>query len=382
MNELEKRSFYSFLGLYLVSSFLFIALTGYWYYSAQKTALERNAYYRLQHFADTVAGTIIMAHMHGTALRLPPIDPDVSLAFIDTEGRTVQGKTDGAVTKAGYHLQNGRATLVSDAPQEHLGIRYIVLRSATPAEALKMLRDNVLFTMTAVALLISMLTWVLARLFMRPLRQRIEQIERFVNDIAHELNTPVTALGMSVEQVAHQGTCSEKTLRNITVSTRQLHDIYRALTYLNFAQEATASEPIDLETVLRKSIAYYAPLCDSKRIILSLESEPTPFAIPESLLQLLFGNLIGNAVKYSPPGGTVSLTLKKGCFCIEDRGIGIPPARQEQIFKPYTRGTNYAGGFGVGLNIVKRICDDYGISLSLESAPREGTLFRLCFPGD
>ncbi|HHO65499.1 MAG TPA: sensor histidine kinase, partial [Epsilonproteobacteria bacterium] len=52
MNDLEKKSFYSFLGLYIVSSLLFIVLVGYWYYIAQKRALENETYYRLEPFAD------------------------------------------------------------------------------------------------------------------------------------------------------------------------------------------------------------------------------------------------------------------------------------------------------------------------------------------
>ena len=74
MNDLEKRSFYSFLALYIVSSFLFIVLSGYWYYAAQKNSLESNQYYKLQHIADMLSQKIIYAHMRGVELELPSFE--------------------------------------------------------------------------------------------------------------------------------------------------------------------------------------------------------------------------------------------------------------------------------------------------------------------
>ena len=91
MNELEKRSFYSFVGLYIVSSFLFIALIGFWYYTAQKHALENEQHYKLEHIADKKSGEIIMAHMHGTPLPKMPLPEDVKLALVDTKGRVTEG---------------------------------------------------------------------------------------------------------------------------------------------------------------------------------------------------------------------------------------------------------------------------------------------------
>ena len=73
MNELEKRSFYSFLLLYLVSSFLFILLVGFWYYTSQKFAFENNEHYRLEHIADRIGTAIIMAHMHATPFEMPDL---------------------------------------------------------------------------------------------------------------------------------------------------------------------------------------------------------------------------------------------------------------------------------------------------------------------
>ncbi|MHC3993562.1 sensor histidine kinase [Thiomicrolovo sp. ZZH C-3] len=383
MNELEKRSFYSFLGLYIVSSFLFILLAGFWYYTAQKHAFENNEHYRLEHIADRIGTAIIMAHMHGSPLQIPELQGrDIRIALIGTDGRLVSGELPAGLLPDGpdYREYGGRMVLVSDAPKEHLQIRYVIVSSDALFGVLSELREVVLAMMAAIALLAATVAWTLSKLFMRPLHQRVVQTERFVSDVTHELNTPVTALSMAAEQLLNAGRCSEKTLRNITASTRQLYDIYRSLTYLNFAREPETPHPIDLAGVAEKSAAYYRPLMESKQQTLSLQTHPLYFAIPEAEAQLLLGNLIGNAVKYSPPRATVHLEMDAGCLVVRDEGMGIAPEQQHRIFEQFTRATEIGGGFGVGLSIVKRICDAYGITLTLDSEEGKGTQFRLCFP--
>jgi len=381
MNNLEKRSFYSFLGLYIISSFLFLALIGYWYYTAQKNALQNEMYYKLQHITDMRAGDIIMAHMKGKALKVSSVPKDIELALIDITGKVVEGNllVPSIPVKEGYFREDGYDIFVSDAPREHLGIKYVVAQSNALVQALQKLQTNVLAVMIIVALLLAIIAWVLSKLFMKPVRQKVEQIERFINDVTHELNTPITALSMATTQALKQEAYTQKTLKNISISTKQLYDIYSSLTYLNFSDKSEVGEAIDISEVLKKSIVYYEPLCESKRIKVEVSLEKHIFTIPEAQLKLLFGNLIGNAIKYSPANSTLKLSIKEGTFTIQDEGIGIEEVKQKEIFKKFKRGTEYSGGFGVGLSIVKSICDEYGIAIELDSVPDEGTEFRLSF---
>ncbi len=382
MNDLEKRSFYSFLGLYIVSSFLFLAGIGYWYYTAQKNALANETYYKLQHSADRKAGDIIMAHMQGKALHPSAVPKEIKLVLINTNGKVVEGElvTSKLLIKEGYFTENGYQILISDAPKEHLNIAYVVAQSNSLAIELEKLRKRVFSALAWAAFLIVLIAWGLSKLFMKPVHQRVEQIERFINDITHELNTPITSLSMSTKQALQQGACTVKMLNNISISTKQLYDIYRSLTYLNFSTTVAVAEVLDLKTILEKSLAYYGALADIKRIVFDVKLERTDFAIPEEQASLLFGNLIGNAIKYSSPNSKVDIVLENNLLSIKDEGIGIAPEKQKEIFETFKRGTEYSGGFGVGLSIVKRICDEYGIGITLDSTLNEGTTFTLTFP--
>ena len=379
MTDLEKRSFYSFLGLYVISSFLFIVLVGYWYYAAQKSALENETYYKLEHLADVKSGEIIISQMSGRPLRDVYVPRNIELALIDTNNTLVEGTLVDPSMKIekGYFEKNGYTILISDAPREHLNIQYVVVQSNMLTKKVTALKQAVLAVLIIVFLLIAVVAWILARLFMKPIRERVFQVERFINDITHELNTPITSLTMATDQALKLGECTPKTMNNVSISTKQLYDIYRSLTYLNFNKKEDVSEVLNIDEVLQKSVEYYKPLADIKRIGFDVDLEKTTCVIPESKITLLFGNIIGNAIKYSSPRSRIEISLKNRILSIKDEGIGIDPKKQKEIFEKFKRGTDYSGGFGVGLNIVKSICDEHGIKIELDSELGVGTEFRL-----
>jgi two-component system OmpR family sensor kinase len=367
--------------LYIVSSLLFIFLSAYWYYFAQKSMLESNEYYRLQHIADTVSREIIHAHMQGKELALPKGDADASVALVDVDAKVTHGAIaeDFFPNKAEFLKQGEYSILVSDAPQRHLDVRFVVVSSRALSEQIKDLKQIVLGVMFFVVAIMISLAWIFSKLFMRPLRQKIEQIEGFVHDTAHELNTPITALSMSVSRALKKGAYDEKILKNILISTRQLFDIYTALAYLSFETKKEKASALEISRILKKSVAYYKELSESKRVSISVEAEAFMFEMDEAKLSMLFGNLISNAIKYSLPNSTIQITLKAGIFTIKDHGIGIDKERLGKIFERYSRGTDYAGGFGIGLSIVRKICQEHKIGLQVSSEKEKGSCFVLSF---
>lgn len=373
LNELEKKSFYSFVTLYLVSSFMFVLLSGYWYYSAQKNALESSTYYKLNHLADKLSGRIINTQMKGTILQLPD-KKDFEYSLISTD------ETDKMMhLKTGYYEKEGYKVLVSDAPQEHLHVKYVLVKTATYFQKLHELQKYVLLVMAISFVFIVLISIVLARLFMKPVHQRVEQIERFIQDVSHELNTPITALKMSASRAIQKGVYDKKILTNISISTKQLESIYKSLTFLNFKQKEQEAEIVNLKTTLEQTLNYYSELTEAKHIKIESQLEDVDFFIIPSRAELLFSNLLSNAIKYSLPETKITIKLDKNAFTIEDEGMGIEQTKLNAIFEMYQRNSNIAGGFGVGLSIVKQICDVYGIKINVTSHLGEGTRFTLLF---
>ncbi len=379
MNKLEKRSFHSFLTLYIVSSFLFLALAGFWYYIAQKNALQNSNYYQMQHLSDKISAAVINSHMRGGGLHLPAPPSETEFALISTQDDVVYGTLAPEIKITGndFFEKSGYSFLVSNAPQEHLNIKYVVIKSNHYSKQLEALQAVVIAMTIAIALGIIAVAWILSKLFMRPIHQKVKQLEQFVQDISHELNTPITALQMSSKRALQKGVYDEKILTNISISTKQLLSIYQSLAFLNFSTPKQEPIQLDLQPLLEDSIAYYAELSHAKNISFKTDIENSILLITEERAKLLFSNFISNAIKYSMPNTTITITLREHFFSIEDEGVGIDSAKLEEIFKPYERSSQIAGGFGVGLSIVKQICDEFNIDVMVESKIDEGSCFTL-----
>jgi len=204
LNELERRSYYSFVALYLISSLLFILSLGYWYYSAQKSALESETYYKLEHIADNLAASIINAQMKGTTLELPN-EKGFEYSLITVE--------NAQKYQPGYYEKDGMKVLVSASPQEHLDVKYVVVTTKTYFQQLKELQYLVLSVMVLSFVFVVIIAFVLSKLFLKPLHNRMADIESFIQDISHELNTPITALKMSASRAIKKGVYDKKILK-------------------------------------------------------------------------------------------------------------------------------------------------------------------------
>ena len=379
MNSLEKKSFYSFLSLYIISSLIFLLVSAYWYYSAQKASIEQYDYYSLQHKADTLSQEIITTYMQGQPLPHIAISKIEAVALIDVNGAIVAGGLwphDEPIIE-GYHLLKNGSMLVSSAPQRHHNIEYVVISSPNISTLLLRLKTTVMITTTIIFGLILIIAWILSKIFMRPIHQKVQQIEQFIQDISHELNTPITALQMSSKRALQKKVYDEKILTNISISTKQLYSIYKSLVYLNFTTPEQKAEKIDLRALLQESILFYTELTQAKHIKIISTLEASRITIVPERAHLLFSNLISNAIKYSMPNTTITITLKEDYFCIEDEGVGIDNSKLDEIFKPYERSSNIAGGFGVGLSIVKQICDEFNIGIKVKSELQKGSTFTL-----
>ena len=147
------------------------------------------------------------------------------------------------------------------------------------------------------------------------------------------------------------------------------------------------------EDVLDAVEGMFAPIASDAKVKLTVlaELDPPPppvIADPERLLQAI-GNLTGNAIKFTPAGGTVRLLAApnpEGGLDVEvrDTGIGIAPADQARLFQPFaqvdsTLARRYSGS-GLGLYLSRALAEAQGARLALESAPGEGTAVRLSFP--
>ena len=215
----------------------------------------------------------------------------------------------------------------------------------------------------------------------------------FTANVSHELKTPLTSISGYAE-IIETGIAKPADVPlfagKIRTEAKRLvalvNDILE-LSRLDEKQELGEKESVALLSMLRLLEEDFRPMAQEKGIALTVEGEAAVVKGYPLLLRELFYNLIDNAIKYTPAGGsvTVSASHRDGHICctIQDTGIGIPKEHQPHVFERFYRvdksHSRQTGGTGLGLAIVKHAAQVHQAQVELESQPEKGTLVRIVF---
>ena len=229
----------------------------------------------------------------------------------------------------------------------------------------------------------------------------------FVADAAHELRSPLTALKLQAQVLRRLGETGAPDSKNPAENAAQIQAFQAALAALIAGVDRAsrlveqllalartepgapqpAPQPVALAALLRQVLAdSAAPLAASRGSQLVLNADDS-LAVPGdgAELQVLVRNLVDNALRYSPPGGQVEITLAASPagpqLTVDDSGPGIPEAERERVFERFVRGaaSTETPGSGLGLAIVRSIARRHGASVALGSSPLGGLRVSLQF---
>ncbi len=379
MNNITKKSFYSFLTLYLFSSFIFLFFASYWFYSSQYSMEMQNNYYKMRNIADRVSSEVIKAHMMDFDFILEKF-PNTDVSLYDKEHNIKYGpKLNNVDFSKDYYLNDKTFTLISQSTIGHLGVDHVVVQSDEFTKTVLKLKNKVIVTSIFVAISIIIIAVILSYMFLRPIKDKMQEIEDFVKDTTHEINTPITALMMSTSRAKNKKEYDEKIIQNISISTKQLYEIYSSLSFLSFDTKSEAAKELDFSDVVQESIEYFDELLEKKNIKVEFSKDKCMLNITPTKAKMLINNLLSNAIKYSLPNTKIYIKTTKDSLYIKDECIGIAKDKLKSIFERFTRANSYAGGFGVGLNIVDSIVREYGFEIDINSIEKEGTEITILF---
>lgn len=208
--------------------------------------------------------------------------------------------------------------------------------------------------------------------------QAMENQRRFVADAAHELRSPLTALSLQAERLA--GAEMSDPARARLGALRQGIERGRNLLeqLLTLARVQSSFDPpaslVSVQGIYRRVLEDFMPLAESKRIDIGVEGDQDALLpVGEMDLIALVGNLVDNAIRYTPEGGRVDLSVmtagNRAVLRVQDTGPGIPLAERKRVFDPFYRSLgNEQVGSGLGLSIVKAIADRIGAEVRLSFA--------------
>jgi heavy metal sensor kinase len=226
-------------------------------------------------------------------------------------------------------------------------------------------------------------------------QRSVESQRRFVDHAAHDMQTPLTVLQGNLEvallKARTQEEYREALINNLEQVGRLISLTRSLLTLAKFTGDTPPVQlaPLALEPLIRDLLSELSILFDERRIILSFEKQSVPHVQGDAqwIKQALI-NLLDNALRYTPPGGTVTVRLQTVdawvAVVVEDTGHGIEPEHLPHLFERFYR-TDWArakdsGGTGLGLPIVKEIVEAHGGTIVVTSQVNKGSIFTLRLP--
>lgn len=240
---------------------------------------------------------------------------------------------------------------------------------------------DVLVIIGVVLLGMLIFSYLLLKLLLKPYIETSTRMNLFFTDVMHELKTPLGIMQLNIEGLVKK--YKDKRLSRTLAALSTLSTLYDDLEYLIKNKTITYStEILKFSLFLEDRIAYFEALSSSKEITILSTIEPEHFVrINRIELQRIIDNNITNAIKYSPPQTIIEVSLHTKdnglCFRVKDHGVGIKEINK--IFERHYRGDIYKGGFGIGLSIVKSICDKYSIVIEVQSEEKKGSEFNYWF---
>jgi signal transduction histidine kinase len=211
-----------------------------------------------------------------------------------------------------------------------------------------------------------------------------------VADVAHELRTPLTVVQATLEGLIDGVT------QTTTARLSSVHDDILRLTKLvedlEMLAAADAAEPrltlgpVDLAAVTASAVAHFAPQFEAADLRLSLRSEEAVVGGGPYRLDQIVLNLLTNALKFTPAGGSVTVTVARDVdaarLVVTDTGVGIPPEERERVFERFWRGAaaRTVAGSGIGLTVVNELARAHDGTVSVESRPGQGTSVTVTLP--
>lgn len=379
--QVEKKSFLQFVLLYAVSTTLFLIAMSIVYYNYQKNIFLENRRTSMQIYSEKVIDSIYDLQRIEEIELYYAEDKRFEIAIFDSKKKQIFSTFEDKINFKKSFYQFGEYLYYMDKIElGHLNAKYLIIRGRDIEQELSAVKTHLYLIMSASFLFITILAYFLSKMFLRPIRNYISKLDDFIKDTTHELNTPLAAITMSIETI-DKTTLDPKTLRKIVRidnAAKTISSLYQDLSFMALnGKHQNKDEVIELDKIALERIEYFEPLADVKKISFETTLLNSYIYIDNNKLRILIDNLISNAIKYNKIGGKVRIKTAPGELIIEDDGKGILKDKMVDIFARYSRFDDASGGFGIGLNIVKMICDEYKIQISVHSEIDLGTRFEL-----
>lgn len=395
----EKAVVFKILSLYIITTGIFLVLFFGFYYSREYYLLLHQKSNDLKQDYSSLMRLIDKKGKFDLSIvdEMKKMDLDINFAIYDKKYDILYNNLDIPLDKTlsakkkGFNIINGY--VIMDSPplsyhkyskkdfnksiKSHPSLAYhIIMKGSYIDSDIWWLRVRLVGFLLLSLMIVSIIAYFLLQLSLKPLKNKIVFLNRFIKDTTHEINTPISIILMSIERLQKKELSSEneKKINRIYIAAKTLANIYQNLTLNSFfPNQLMMKEKFDIKELLEQRLEFFTPLFLQKNLELKVFLKSSFVYASKDGIACIIDNLLSNAIKYNKTDGKVGVFLRQNKLCFYDNGYGIEDT--QGIFERYVRKNNSQGGFGIGLSLVKELCLEYNLNIKCNSLINQGSSF-------
>jgi len=384
LNKAEKKSIYSVLTLYLTSTLLVVSIVSYTYYSDQKNILIEQEKSLMIEDAKVIFKKLEVLHNSNQQMLKYPRSKEFNSAIFDIDKNILFSTLENSKIdfKSKFYQYDRYHYLIYDISPYYLGAAYVVIeRKNKPI--FKRIGFSVIIVTSILIFIILITSLFLVKLILKPLRDNIALLDKFIKDTTHELNTPISTILSNIELLESSDfdLKTTKKINRVKTASLTLSNLYDDLVFLVLNHKVSSQdETINLNKLVEQRVEYFEILFSSKDLSVNIEQkEMCDIVCDKKKITKVIDNLISNSIKYTKKSKSIDIICDKNSFLIKDQGRGMSEDELSKIFDRYTRFDDTQGGFGIGYNIIYSVIKEYNIDIKIDSKKGEGTCVILTF---
>ncbi|MGA1933339.1 sensor histidine kinase [Arcobacter sp. YIC-464] len=204
----------------------------------------------------------------------------------------------------------------------------------------------------------------------RPMREALNLLETFLKDLIHDLNTPATSILLNTKLLRRKGDFKE--IERIELSAKTISSLYKNLEFIN-PKQVVRDEDVSIKELVENKIELLQKLYP--RVSFENTQDELHIKSNKNAVDRIIDNILTNACKYNKKNGKVIIKVEENSLIVEDTGVGIKDTNK--VFQRYYKENE--NGLGIGMSIVKKLCDILEIKIDIESEVSVGTKITLTF---
>ena len=384
--DLSKSETRTIIGFSLIYSILVLVILGvitFLYYQFKKDLMLQDVRQTLQNYSNTQIANLKELHINIDKSDIYPRDERFNSAIYDSSKKKIFStllmgdvKLDEVI-----YLKDGYIHLIKEPESYYLGSKYVIVEIEDDNVWFLNIKYKMLFWFLFSFILLLFVGYFIAKLFLKPMRESIQMLDRFIKDTTHELNTPIAAILSNIQMINKDNIDEKlaKKINRIEIGAKTISNIYEDLTFVSLNNQIISNnEKLYFSQILNQRVDFFKSIASSKKIEFILDIKDDIFIVCDvKKLSKLIDNILSNAIKYNKFQGFIKVTLKDKILIIEDSGKGMSKDNLSNLFTRYKRFDKSVGGFGIGLNIVSLIAKEYDFKVDVISKIDVGTRIKI-----